>query len=315
MTAVKDGWNLNQAPRLDGKRAIVTGANGGLGYETALGLARQGADTILGVRNADKGAQAVARIRRALPNAKVRWERLDLASLASIAAFAAAVTAPGAVAPGGVIDILVNNAGVMGLPTRQTTEDGFERQMGVNYLGHFALTARLKDALCRAPGGGRVVNVASVAHRRVSLDLSDLQSERAYDPRHTYGLTKLAMLVFSLELHRRAAAGQWNLKSIAAHPGWAGTDIVRNGMGNGLKGRLADVVFALVAQSARDGALPSLYAAMAPEAQSGAYYGPTGPGETRGAPGLARIYPQALDPAAGPGLWTLSEKLTGLTFA
>ncbi len=304
------GWTLQDAPRLDGKVAIVTGPTSGIGFETALGLARLGAETILAGRNAVKCAQALARIRQSVPAAKGRVEILDLASLASVARFAEAVTA----STGGRIDILVNNAGIMGLPTRQVTEDGFERQIGVNYLGHFALTARLKSALTAAPNGGRVVNVASVAHRRVRLDLSDLLCERGYDPRHQYGVTKLAMLVFSLELNRGAAAGGWNFVSIASHPGWAATDIVRNGMGRGLKGRVADLVFGLVAQSARSGALPSLYAAAAPEAKGGAYYGPTGPGETRGPPGPARIYPQALDPAVGPGLWALSEKLTGVSF-
>ncbi len=310
MTAAKDGWTLNDASRLDGKVAIVTGANSGIGFYTALGLARLGADTVLAARDPDKGAAAVARIRQEVPSVKARFELLDLASLASIARFAAAMTA----AKRGVIDILVNNAGIMALPTRQQTEDGFERQMGVNYLGHFALTARLKEPLCAAIGGGRVVNVASVAHRRVTLDLADLQSERTYDARRTYGLTKLAMLVFSLELQRRATANGWTLSSIAAHPGWASTSIVRNGMGTGLKGRLADLVFGIVAQSAQDGALPSLYAATSPAAKGGAYYGPTGPGETRGAPGPATIYPQALEPAVGPGLWKLSEQLTGLSF-
>ncbi len=291
---------------MDGKVAIVTGANSGIGYETALGLVRQGAETILAGRDPDKGEQALARIRQAVKGAKVRFGLLDLASLASVRRFAAAVT--------GGVDVLVNNAGIMGLPRRELTEDGFERQMGVNYLGHFALTAALKDALCAPSGGGRVVTVASVAHRRVRLDLDDLQSLKTYNARYTYGLTKLATLVFALELQRRAAAGQWNLVSIAAHPGWASTSIVRNGMGRGLKGRLADLIFTLVAQPARDGALPSLYAALAPDAQAGAYYGPTGPGETRGAPGLARVYSQASDLEVGRRLWDLSEKLTGVVF-
>jgi NAD(P)-dependent dehydrogenase (short-subunit alcohol dehydrogenase family) len=312
-TAVKDGWSLNDAPRLDSKVAIVTGATGGLGYETALGLASRGATTILAGRNPAKGVQALSRIQHAIPAARVRFEPLDLASLKSVAHFAAAVSA----AQGGVIDILVNNAGVMAPPQRLLTDDGFERQIGVNYLGHFALTAHLKDALCAAPGGGRVVTVASLAHRRVVLDLDDLQSARSYRPRHTYGVSKLATLIFALELHRRAARNRWNLLSIAAHPGWARTDIIANGMGSGapgIKERLIELVFGLLAQSARDGALPSLYAAMAPEAKGGAYYGPTGRGETRGAPGPARIYPQAADPVAGERLWTLSETLTGVTF-
>jgi NAD(P)-dependent dehydrogenase (short-subunit alcohol dehydrogenase family) len=312
-TAPKADWTPDDAPRLDGKVAIVTGATGGLGYATALGLAEHGATTILAGRSADKGTQSLARIRRDIPAAKVRFEPLDLASLDSVAEFAVAVGA----AQGGVIDILINNAGVGGIPTRQLTKDGFEQQIGVNYLAHFALTARLRDALCAAKGGGRVVNVASLAHRRAALGLDDFQSERSYSPMGAYGRSKLAMLVFALELQRRAERNGWNLRSIAAHPGWARTDIIGNGMGGGAPGpkvRLIAGVFGLLGQSARDGALPSLYAAMAPEAEGGAYYGPAAWGETRGAPGVARIFPQAEDPAAATGLWTLSEKLTALNF-
>ncbi|HEX4367374.1 MAG TPA: oxidoreductase [Rhodopila sp.] len=312
-TKVKDGWTLADAPRLDGKLAIVTGATGGLGYHTALGLARQGAITILAGRNPDKGARARTRIQQQIPQANVIFARLDLADLTSTAAFATAITQQH-----GVVDILVNNAGVMGFPTRRQTRDGFEQQIGVNHLAHFALTAWLKDALCAAPGGGRVITVASVAHRRAVLDFDDLQSERSYIPRGVYAKSKLATLMFALELHRRAQRNNWNLHSIAAHPGWARTDIVTNGIGDGAPGPkawLMDRIFTLVAQSAQDGALPSLYAAMAPQAQDGAYYGPTGWRETRGAPGLAEIYPQAADPDAGGRLWTLSEQLTGVTFA
>jgi NAD(P)-dependent dehydrogenase (short-subunit alcohol dehydrogenase family) len=313
-TAVKDGWTLADAPRLDGKVAIVTGATGGLGYETALGLVRQGATTVLAGRNPDKGARAIARIQREVPAGKVRFEALDLASLASTADFAASITKQ----QNGIIDILVNNAGVMGFPRRRLTQDGFEQQIGVNYLAHFALTAWLKDALCAAPNGGRVVTVASVAHRRGVLDFDDLQSQKAYVPRGAYAQSKLANLVFALELHRHAQRNGWELHSIAAHPGWARTDIVNNGIGDGAPGPkawLIDKIFTLVAQSARDGALPSLYAAMAPQAKGGGYYGPTGWNETRGAPGPARIYPQAADPEAGARLWALSETLTGVTFA
>jgi NAD(P)-dependent dehydrogenase (short-subunit alcohol dehydrogenase family) len=217
-----------------------------------------------------------------------------------------------------VIHILVNNAGVMGTPTRQLTRDGFEQQIGVNYLAHFALTARLKEALCAAPGGGRVVSVASLAHRRGALVLDDLQSEKSYSPMRAYSQSKLAMLVFAIELQRRAQQNNWNLRSIAVHPGWARTDIINSGIGGGkpgLKATVIDRTFALVAQSARDGALSSLYAATAPEAVGGAYYGTTRFGETRGPPGLARIFPQAADPVTGARLWTLSEKLTGATFS
>jgi NAD(P)-dependent dehydrogenase (short-subunit alcohol dehydrogenase family) len=313
ITPPKRNWTLNDAPSLDGKAAIVTGATGGLGYETALGLARRGAATILAGRDPAKGTRAVARILREVPGAKVRFELLDLASLASVAAFAEAVTA----AHGGVIHILVNNAGVMGFPTRQLTQDGFERQFGVNYLGHFALTARLREAVCAAPGGGRVVTVASLAHRRAVLDPDDLQSQRSYNALGAYGQSKLATLIFALELQRRAEQSGWALRSIASHPGWARTDIIASGIGGGqpsFKAWLIETGFGLVAQSARDGALPTLYAATAPEAAGGAYYGPSGPGETRGAPGLARVFPQALDASAGSRLWALSEKLTGVGF-
>ena len=312
-TAVKDGWTLADAPRLDGNVAIVTGSTGGLGYQTALGLARQGAITVLAGRNPGKGARARIRIQQEIPQANVEFARLDLADLASTAAFASAITQQHK----GVIDILVNNAGVMGFPTRRQTRDGFEQQIGVNHLAHFALTAWLKDALCASQGGGRVVTVASVAHRRAVLDFDDLQSERSYVPRDVYAKTKLATLMFALELHRRAQRNNWNLHSIAAHPGWARTDIVTNGIGDGAPGPkawLMDKIFALVAQSAQDGALPSLYAATAPQAQDGAYYGPTGWRETRGAPGPAQVYPQAADPDAGARLWALSEALTGVTF-
>jgi NAD(P)-dependent dehydrogenase (short-subunit alcohol dehydrogenase family) len=312
-TAVKAGWTPANAPGLDGKVAIVTGATGGVGFETALGLARRGATTVLAGRNDDKGARALARIQSQVPDGKIRFERLDLASLASIRRFADTVIAT----HGGVIDILVNNAAVMGLPTRRLTEDGFEQQIGVNYLGHFALTAWLKDALCAGTGGGRVVNLASLAHRRGRLGLDDFQSARSYDPMHAYARSKLAMLVFALELQRRAEEKQWNLVGIAVHPGWARTDIIANGMGAdspNVKARLMELAFGLVAQPAREAALPSLYAVMAPEAKGGTYYGPNGFGETRGAPGVAKIFPQAAERSAGAALWALSEELTGVTF-
>ncbi len=300
---------FGDTPNLEGRTAIVTGATGGLGFEVALSLAAHGATTVLAARNSDRGAGAVAAIRSRMPHASVRFALVDLASLDSVADFAGRWRGP--------LDVLVNNAAVMGLAVRQTTRDGFEQQIGVNYLAHFALTARLRDALNAAPGGGRVVNVASLAHRRAVLRLDDPQSHKGYRPMGAYGQSKLAMLMFSLELHRRALAHGWPLRAFAAHPGWSRTDIIANGLGGGapgLKVRAVEALFALVAQPAQAGALPILFAATAPEADPGGYYGPDRFGETRGKPAPAAIFPQARDQAVAAALWALSEQLTGVTF-
>jgi len=291
--------------------AIVTGATGGLGYETAAGLLRSGARVVLAGRNAAKGQAALARLRRAAPGGVAEFEALDLASLASVEAFAGRMLEAHP-----ALDILVNNAGVMAPPARQLTADGFELQFGTNYLGHFALTARLLPALLRAEGA-RVVQVSSLAHRRGAIAWDDLQSERRYNAWAAYSQSKLAMLMFARELARRAKAQNWPLSSIAAHPGWAATDIVANGPGGGapdLKSRLMAVGFGLVAQSAADGARPLVFAATSPDAKPGAYYGPAGIGEIRGQPGPSRVMPQAADAAAAKRLWTVSETLTGVTF-
>ncbi len=293
-------------------RAVVTGATGGLGYETAAGLARAGAQVVLAGRDAAKGQAALARLRRDVPGASVEFEMLDLANLASIQAFAGRMLAAGQ-----ALDTLVNNAGIMAPPARRTTADGFELQFGTNYLGHFALTARLMPALLRAEAGARVVQVSSVAHRRGRIAWDDLQSERHYNPWTAYSQSKLAMLMFALELARRAKAQGWPLVSVAAHPGWAATDLIANGLGDGspgVKSRLLDAGFRLVAQSAADGARPLVFAAASPDAQAGGYYGPAGFREIKGPPGPARVMPQAQDAAAAARLWAVSETLTGVKF-
>ena len=293
-------------------RAVVTGATGGLGFETALGLARAGAHVILAGRDAAKGQAALERLRRDAPGASAEFEALDLASLASVEAFAGRMLAAGP-----ALDTLVNNAGVMAPPARRTTADGFELQWGVNYLGHFALTARLMPALLRAEAGARVVQVSSVAHRRGRMVWDDLGGERRYNAWASYSQSKLAMLIFALELARRAEAQGWPLVSDAAHPGWAATDLIANGPGGGapgVKGRLLDLGFRVFAQSAADGARPLVYAAASPDAKSGGYYGPTGFGEIKGPPGPARVMPQARDAAAAGRLWAVSESLTGVAF-
>lgn len=293
-------------------RAVVTGATGGLGYETAAGLARAGAHVVLAGRDAAKGQAALARLQREVPGAAAEFEMLDLASLASVTAFAGRMLETGL-----PLDTLVNNAGVMAPPARRTTADGFELQFGTNYLGHFALTARLMPALLRAEAGARVVQVSSVAHRRGRIAWDDLQGERRYNAWAAYSQSKLAMLMFALELARRAKAQNWPLVSVAAHPGWAATDLIANGPGGGapgLKGRLLDMGFRLFAQSAAEGALPLIHAAASPDAKAGGYYGPTGFGEIKGPPGPGRVMPQARDVETGKRLWTVSETLAKVSF-
>ncbi|MBC7799776.1 MAG: SDR family oxidoreductase [Gemmatimonadaceae bacterium] len=290
--------------------AVVTGATGGLGYATAAGLARAGAHVVLTGRNPAKGAAALARLRRDVPGAQSEFALLDVASLPAVAAFADRIAADHP-----AIGILVNNAGLMAPPRRQVTAEGFELQFATNYLGHFALTARLLPALIA--GRARVVQVSSVAHRRAAMAWDDLQGARHFNTWALYGQSKLAMLIFAVELARRAAAQGWPLTSIAAHPGWAVTDIILNGPAagaSGLREKVMQAGFRLFGQSAQDGARPIVYAATAPEAQAGRYYGPAGFQELRGPPAPARIMPQAADPAAGQRLWSISEGLAGLTF-
>jgi len=304
-------WSLQDAPRLDSRTAVVTGATGGLGWEVALGLAQRGATTVLAGRNPVKGADALARLLARVPGATARFELVDLASLDSVAMFADRL-----VAAHPAVSVLVNNAGVMAPPARRVTADAFELQFGTNYLGHFALTARLLPALL-ASGSGRVVSVSSLAHRRARMNFDDLQAATGYSPWASYGQSKLAMLMFARELQRRATAAGWALRSVAAHPGWAVTDIISNGPGGGapgLKEHAMQAAFRLFGQSAARGALPLLFAAMAPEAKGGGYYGPRGFMEIKGEVGPARIMPQASDAAAAARLWEMSEQLTGLHF-
>jgi NAD(P)-dependent dehydrogenase (short-subunit alcohol dehydrogenase family) len=297
-------WAFAAIPDLTGKRAIVTGATSGIGLETAAGLAGAGAEVVLTGRDAGKGSRAVAEIHRRHPAARLSFALADQASLHSLAAFAAEM-----VASGRPLDLLVNNAGVMGLVPRQVTADGFEMQFGTNHLGHFALTAHLVPALLRAPAP-RVVTVASMAHRRGWLDFDDLQHERHYHPLRAYSQAKLANLVFALELARRCAAEGSRIASIAAHPGFARTGLFKGS----LRVRLAMLAAPFFAQSATAGALPSLYAATAPEARNGGYYGPDGIGETQGNPAPAKISARGRDAATAERLWRESERLTGIRF-
>ena len=257
-------------------------------------------------RDDQKGRSAIEKIRREVTGVRATYERLDLASLASVVDFAQRMHARHS------LDLLINNAGVMALPRRQTTADGFEMQFGTNHLGHFALTARLMPLLRRA-SGPRVVSVSSLAHRTGSIDFDDLQGARVYLPWKAYGQSKLACLMFALELQRRSDAAGWNLLSNAAHPGFARTNLFASGPG-GLVSLATGFAAPFFGHSAADGARPILFAATSPEARPGAYYGPGGFGELRGAPAPALIMPQARDAAMAARLWDVSEKLAGTSF-
>lgn len=308
-------FTVDDIPDVTGKLAIVTGATGGLGLETALGLAGAGAEVVLVGRNPGKGRDAAAHIRAHHPAASVWFEQVDLASLASVKDFADEMLAEGR-----PIDILINNAGVMALPKGQVTTDGFEMQFGVNYLSHFALTAQLLPLLKAAPsrdGGARVVQLASIAHKGGRIRLADLNYATGYKAWPVYQQSKLAMLMFAIELQRRSDANGWGLTSVAAHPGYAHTDLIANGPGSGAGAlyRWGVGVFERIAgHSAADGALPTLMAATAPNVTPGGYYGPQGWQDLKGPPGPAAIRPQALDADVADALWAASERLTGVAF-
>jgi NAD(P)-dependent dehydrogenase (short-subunit alcohol dehydrogenase family) len=299
-------WTSADIPSQTGRVAVVTGT-GGLGFEDSLALARSGAEVIIAGRNAQKGQEAVNRIRDQVGSAAVRFEALDLADLQSIEAFGSRIKARH-----DRVDLLINNAGVMVPPTRQETRDGFELQMGTNYLGHFALTGHLLPLLRAAPAP-RVVTLSSVAARAGKIDLADLQS-RNYVPMVAYSQSKLACLMFAFELQRRSTTGGWGVSSIGAHPGVSRTDLLHNAPGRRSLQGLARTFLWFLFQPAWQGALPTLYAATSPEAQGGAYYGPDRLSETRGYPTLSRVPPVALDEDTAGRLWAESERLTGVTF-
>ncbi len=301
-------WTIADIPSQAGKLAVITGT-GGLGYETALALAGAGAEIVLAGRNPAKGAEALARIKAKYPNASISFDMLDLADLASVAEFGSRFTARHA-----ALDLLINNAAVMALPRRQATADGFEMQFGTNYLGHFALTAHLLPLLKRSLQP-RVVNLSSLAHRSGVIDFADLQAERNYRPWKAYTQSKLAMLIFAIELQRRSDAHGWGLMSNAAHPGFARTDLIANGPGaRSLQARLGGVLLPYLSHSAAAGALPTLFAATSPKAQKAGYYGPDGVYEMKGPPVPAKIMPRAKDAAVAERLWAVSETLTKVTF-
>ena len=311
---------MAEIPNQAGRRALITGANSGIGYYAALELARKGAHVLLGCRNRAKGNAALARLSAEVPDAVAEVVVIDLASLASVRAFAAAEVGLGV-----PLDLLINNAGVYAPKKRLETVDGFEIQFGTNVLGHFALTALLMPALVRAVESSsqrpRVVTLASIAHKRARLDLDDLQSTKDYNPSASYGQSKLADLMFAFELERRlrkAGAPALGVMSIAAHPGVANTNLFTVGEFGAVERWMREgtgVVIGLLLNSEADGALPTLYAATSPDAKEGGYYGPQGFQEMRGGDvGPAKIAAQALDEGAAGRLWSECERLTGVEF-
>jgi NAD(P)-dependent dehydrogenase (short-subunit alcohol dehydrogenase family) len=303
----KSKWTIKDMPSQRGRSVVVTGT-GGLGFEDALELTRAGAEVIIAGRNPLKGSEAVERIRRQLPEANISFEAVDLADLKSIAAFGERLRSKRE-----SLDILINNAAVMTPPTRQTTTDGFELQIGTNYLGHFALTAQLLPLL-RKGNNPRVINVSSVAARDGAINFDDLQAEHNYKPMVVYSQSKLANLLFSFELQRRSDAAGWGLSSIAAHPGVSRTELLHNGAGRFSIMGLARTFLWFLFQPAAQGALPTLYAATSPEAKNGGYYGPDKFSEVRGFPAPAKIPPQAENKVIAARLWNMSEQLTKVTF-
>ncbi|MET8454544.1 SDR family NAD(P)-dependent oxidoreductase [Streptomyces sp. NPDC005209] len=293
-------WTTVNIPDQRGRVAVVTGANTGLGYETAKALAEHGASVVLAVRNIEKGMQAAARM-----TGDVTVQALDLTSLDSVRTAAAALHSRL-----DRIDLLINNAGVMYTP-KQTTADGFEMQFGTNHLGHFALTGLLLDLMLPVPGS-RVVTVSSTGHRiQAAIHFDDLHWERSYSRAASYGQSKLANLMFTYELQRRLAA-HGTTAAVAAHPGVSNTDLIRH---TPAPLRLPVTWLApLITQTPAMGALPTLRAATDPGALGGQYYGPGGRNEVKGHPRLVTSSPQSYEVAVQQRLWAVSEDLTGVKF-
>jgi NAD(P)-dependent dehydrogenase (short-subunit alcohol dehydrogenase family) len=303
-------WTSDDIPQLSGKTVLITGANSGLGLESARALAKRGATVLLACRTLDKADATARELRASTPDARVEPWALDLADLSSVQACAEQV-----VQRHQRLDVLLNNAGVMATPYMRTV-DGFELQFGVNHLGHFALTGHLFTLLSNTPAA-RVVNVSSGAHRMGKLRLEDPHWEHGYKPWPAYGMSKLSNLLFTYELARRAHVAGLLLRSVAAHPGYSATNLQYRGpelAGAKMTGSIARAINPLLGQPASMGALPQLYAATFDDVQSGDYVGPGGPFEVRGYPKKVQSSERSRDSDAMRKLWELSERLTGVRY-
>jgi len=304
-------WTTRDLPRLDGKTIAITGANSGIGFEAARALAGTGAHVVMACRTERSANDAVAKIRAEHGGASVEFAALDLSSLASVRAFAAAFAGKHE-----RLDVLINNAGVMALPYHKTP-DGFEMQVGTNHFGHFALTGLLLDRLVRS-GGARVVTVSSMAHALGKVTFDDLQREKSYERWSAYGQSKLCNLLFAYELDRRLSARGLDVRSVVCHPGYASTNLqyaaarmAKSSVGE----RFWRWVNGLFAQSPAGGALPTLFAAVADEARGGDYIGPGKLFGLRGSPVKVKSNARSHDQAVAKQLWEVSETLTGVSYS
>lgn len=298
-------FKISSIPSQEGKVAVVTGANVGLGYETALGLAKLDIKVILASRNFDKADQAMRRILKLVPKAKLEVILIDLNNLDSVHGFAEEF-----LVKYNRLDFLILNAGIMAPPFSKT-KDGFESQMAVNYFSHFLLTNLLFPVL-RSTSDSRVVSLSSIAHKSGKIDFDNLNSEKSYKPWTAYGQSKLACLMFAYEFQRKIDHAKLEMKSLAAHPGLSDTNLAQNlpKIGKLFFGPLAS----LIGQNAKSGAKPTIMAALAPELKGGEYIGPTGFMEAKGEPGKVKSSDRSHDISVSQKLWEVSEKLTGQEF-
>jgi NAD(P)-dependent dehydrogenase (short-subunit alcohol dehydrogenase family) len=297
-------WISKDAPRQDGRRAVVTGGVSGIGFEVARVLGSKGAQVLIASRDRAKGDHALAELRKRVPEGNFAFDQLDLADLASIADFASR-----RLDNGEPIDLLLNVAGVMAIPTRMLTKDGFEMHMGTNHLGHFALTGRLLPAL-KAGANPRVITISALVARYAKLDLDDLQSEKDYAPMRAYGRSKLANVLFGIELQRRASG--LGIASIPVDPGTANTALQRNS--SGMSAWMVSKVIDFIGYPLDRVADPAIFAATVAQPGPEVFIGPTKIIMSRGAPGPVSLPKPAEDAALRAALWEKSESLTGVGY-